>query len=418
MYMGSSAKGADARHQTGKELARPLGGALDTAAVLRVFLNSLRFFAIALATSTLLTAADTDPTPLGRWVSIDFPRDSPVLLVSSTMGSSTARVRGTSMEIDLHASAVLRNVGTKPLAGLTMRVETPDMQAGKGSVKVPSLTALPGETFPVRIDIQILRPLASARSATLSLVQVALDCALFADLTSYGPDLLHSRHSLIVYEMQARREREYLAELLRNHAWAQLRDELNFGLPETSIPHLGFEFVRGPLRTAIHQQDLAVNPVAFNGAPIQPIGGGAQVVGNEVRAPHVEVRRTSNRPVRSAELGWIVRDEQGRDYIAGSTPVSLSAEPIQSVKITESAAVRFLNNTGQPMAIGALRAFVNDVEFGDGKLWIPSRADIDEATSDPILRHELATSPEQQRLAKIYRLRGTAGLIDELKKLN
>jgi hypothetical protein len=70
------------------------------------------------------------------------------------------------------------------------------------------------------------------------------------------------------------------------------------------------------------------------------------------------------------------------------------------------------------MVIGSLRAFVNDVEFTDGKLWIPSRSDIDDATTDPVLRHELANSPEQQRLAKIYRLKGTAGLAEELKRTN
>jgi hypothetical protein len=35
-----SAKGADARHHTIKELASPLGGALNTLPVLRVFLKS------------------------------------------------------------------------------------------------------------------------------------------------------------------------------------------------------------------------------------------------------------------------------------------------------------------------------------------------------------------------------------------
>ena len=35
-----SAKGADARHQSAKELAGCSGGALDTATVLRVFLKS------------------------------------------------------------------------------------------------------------------------------------------------------------------------------------------------------------------------------------------------------------------------------------------------------------------------------------------------------------------------------------------
>jgi hypothetical protein len=40
-YLGS-AKGADARRQTAKELVNPLGGALDAVTVLREFLNSAK----------------------------------------------------------------------------------------------------------------------------------------------------------------------------------------------------------------------------------------------------------------------------------------------------------------------------------------------------------------------------------------
>jgi hypothetical protein len=163
---------------------------------------------------------------------------------------------------------------------------------------------------------------------------------------------------------------------------------------------------------------FAVSPVVFSGAPVQPIGGGAEVAGNEVRGPYVELRKMSNRSVRSLELGWIVRDDHDREFVGGSIPVTLSTEAVQSVKITDSGAMRFSNGIGQPMVIGALRAFVNDVEFSDGKVWIPSRADIDQATNDPVLRHELANSPEQQRLAKIYRLKGTTGLAEELKRTN
>ncbi len=363
-------------------------------------------------------APDPDPSAVGRWVTFDFPRDSPVLPVSFAMGSSTAKIRGTSMVLDLHASFVLRNVGTKPLSGVTMRVEAPDLQSGKGGVTVPSLAAKPGETFPVRLDMEVLRPIAAGRSGTPSLVQVSLDCAVFSDLTAYGPDQLHSRHALLVYELQARRERDYLAALLHNQEWAKLRDELNFGLPDATPHSLGLEFVRGPLAEVVRERAFPVNPVVFSDAPVQPIGGGAQVVGNEVRSPYVELKRTSNRTVRSLELGWIVRDEQGHDFVGGSIPVAFSGDAIQSVKITDSAALRFSNSAGQPMMIGALRAFVNDVEFADGKIWIPTRTDIEGATNDPLLRHELGNSPEQQRLSKIYRLHGTTGLADELKRTN
>ena len=363
-------------------------------------------------------ASEPDPNSVARWLTFDFSRDSPVLLVSFVMGSSTAKPRGSSLVLDLNAQFVLRNVGTKSLSGLSLRVEAPDLQSGKGSIRVPSLMVQPGETFPVRLVMEIVRPIAVGRAGTLSLVEVKLDCALFSDLTAYGPDQLHARHALVVYEMQARREREYLALLLHNKDWAKLRDELNFGLPDAAPRSLGLEFIRGPLSSVAHERAFAVSPVVFSGAPVQPIGGSAQVAGNEVRSPYVELRRTSSRAVRSLELGWIVRDEQGREFVGGSTPVTLSSQAVQSVNITDSAALRFSNGVGQPMVIGALRAFINDVEFSDGKLWIPSRSDIDEATSDPVLRHELSNSPEQQRLAKIYRLRGTNGLAEELRRTN
>ena len=51
-----SAKGADARRQTRGELARSLGGVLDTAAVLRGFLrrsNALQFIAVLAAVGSL-----------------------------------------------------------------------------------------------------------------------------------------------------------------------------------------------------------------------------------------------------------------------------------------------------------------------------------------------------------------------------
>jgi hypothetical protein len=380
-----------------------------------------RFLKLALLTLTVAAytpAADPDTNSVGRWIAFDFPRDSPVLPVSFAMGSYTAKIRGTAMQLDIHTNVVLRNVGSKALSGLTMRVDAQDLPSGKGSVTVPSLMAQPGETFPVRVDMEILRPISAGRNATPSLVQISLDCALFSDLTAYGPDLLHSSHTLLVYEMKARREREYLNTLLQNQQWAKLRDELNFGLPDSPPPHLGLEFIHGPLSSVLREQVFAVSPVSFSGAPVQPIGGGAQVVGNEVRSPHVELRRVSNRSLRSLELGWIVRDDHGRDFVAGSIPVKLSGETIQSVKMTDSGGLRFSNGVGEPMIIGSLRAFVNDVEFSDGKLWIPSRSDIDEATSDPILRHELTNSPEQQRLAKIYRLKGTIGLAEELKRTN
>jgi hypothetical protein len=322
------------------------------------------------------------------------------------------------MAIDLHASLVLRNVGRKTISSLTLRVEAQDLTpSGKGSVIMPSLYVQPGETFPVRIDMELLRPFTVSKSDS-ALVEVSLDCALFNDLSSYGPDKLHSLRALLVYELEAKRDRHYLSALLDGGRLPELRRELNFGLEDALPEQLGLELLQGPRTSSRHEQAVTVNTVSFPSSPVQPIRGAAQVAGNEVRTPQVEVRNTSRRMVRSIEMGWIVRDERGRDFVAGSVPSALRLGPVQTASMSEPGTLRFSRSTGQPMVIGGLMAFVNDVEFADGNLWIPSRSDIDQATNDPILRRELATSPEQQRLADIFRRKGMSGLAEELRRPN
>jgi hypothetical protein len=334
------------------------------------------------------------------------------------MGATTAHPRGVSMAIDLHASLVLRNVGRKPISSLTLRVEAQDLTpSGKGSVIIPSLFVQPGEAFPVRIDMQLLRPFTVPKSNS-AVVEVTLDCALFNDLSYYGPDKLHSLRALLVYELEAKRDRRYLTALLETGRLAELRKELNFGLEDMLPQQLGLELLQGPRASSRREQAVTVSTVSFPSSPVQAIRGAAQVAGNEVRTPQVEVRNTSHRAVRSIEMGWIVRDERGRDFVAGSVASAMPLGPIQTASMSEPGTLRFSRSTGQPMAIGALMTFVNDVEFADGNLWIPSRSDIDEATSDPILRRELATSPEQQRLADIFRRKGMSGLAEALKRRN
>ena len=353
-----------------------------------------------------------------KWLEVEFARDSPVLLVSFSLGPTTARPLGMSMALDLHASLVLRNTGNKPITGLTLRVEAQDLTpSGKGSVTVPSLHVEPGEVFPVRVDMELLRPFSVAKTEG-ALVQVSLDCALFSDLSAYGPNTLGSRRALMVYELEARRDRRYLATLLQTQRLAELREELNFGLQDLSPQQLGLELLHEPRAVARREQPVNVGAVSFPSSPVQTVSGAARVAGNEVRGPEIDVRNTSQKIVRSIDMGWIVRDDRGRDFVAGSVPARMQLGPVQTGRMTETGTLRFSHPTGQPMVIDALMAFVSDVEFADGKLWIPTRVDIDEATSNPVLRRALGSSPEQQRLADIYRRKGISGLAEELRRLN
>jgi hypothetical protein len=64
------------------------------------------------------------------------------------------------------------------------------------------------------------------------------------------------------------------------------------------------------------------------------------------------------------------------------------------------------------LAIEAMTGFVSSVEFADGSMWIPSRADL----GVPQLQRVMAPSGEEQRLIQIYRKKGLAALIAELNK--
>ncbi len=171
-----------------------------------------------------------------------------------------------------------------------------------------------------------------------------------------------------------------MASLLKSQQYDQLRQELNFGLQDVLPQQLGFELTRD-LRPSGRQLPVAVNTMGFPGAPVQAIGGDAQISGNEIHTPRIELRNISRRPVRSVDMGWIVRDERGRDFVAGSVPAAMPLGPVQTAVANETGTLRFSNASGQPLTIGALMAFVSNVEFEDGNLWIPSRTDINEATT-------------------------------------
>ena len=59
-----------------------------------------------------------------------------------------------------------------------------------------------------------------------------------------------------------------------------------------------------------------------------------------------------------------------------------------------------------------MTAFVNNVEYADGRYWIPTRSQL----MDDRLRRVIPPSPEEQRLVQIYRKKGLKALVEELKR--
>ena len=103
-------------------------------------------------------AAQDAAIPQGA-VNVNLPDNSPLSVRSFTVGDSRATARGAALALDLHMAATLFNTGSRRIHGVTLRVVAQEVTlGGKGSVTYPSLNVGPGETFQVRIDMQLMRP--------------------------------------------------------------------------------------------------------------------------------------------------------------------------------------------------------------------------------------------------------------------
>ncbi|MBI4877818.1 MAG: hypothetical protein HY822_24565 [Acidobacteria bacterium] len=344
-------------------------------------------------------------------VRINLPPDSPVTLVSADWGELRATPRGGAMQLDLRAALQLRNAGPRRVRGITLLVLAQNTTpGGKASVSVPSLDVGPGEVFPVRVDLRLLRPLGGG-----PLVEVGLDGVLFEDLSFFGPDRLNSRRLMTAWELEARRDRRYFRSILEARGPEGLRNHVLAALARQSErPRLDVRMARGGRATnAEPEREVQVAFLRLPDAPVEPVTGLARISGNEVRAPRIEVRNRSDRTVRHLEIGWILRDRQGREFLAGSVPAGVSLAPGGRASVAPETALRVSERAGQPVPLEGMTGFVSQVEFSDGKLWIPTR----HALADPRLERLAAPSPEEQRLTEIYRKKGLPALVEELKRL-
>jgi hypothetical protein len=340
---------------------------------------------------------------------INLPADSPVALLSADFSNSTTTARGGTYLVDVRAALSLRNSTQKTIRAVTLAVYAQEVApGGKGSVSVPSLNVTPGETFKVNIAVPLLRPLGPANAAAPS-VEVKLDGVLFDDLSFFGPDTLKSQYAMLRWEMEARRDRKYFKTLLETAGVEAVRKEMIAGLArQDDRRRPGAQMARGRATNTEAEREMQFAFVEIPESPVEALAGSARVALNEARAPRISVRNRSTRPVDHLEIGWIVRDQLGREFLAASMPADLKLAPNQSGDVREEAALRLQD----PVAIQTMTGFVSSVSFADGSLWIPSRS----ALAIPRLREVMPPSPEEQRLLQIYSKKGLGVLIEELKK--
>ena len=346
-------------------------------------------------------------TPNGR---IDLPKDSPVAMVSVDWSGSRAMPRGSAYFVDVRASLSLLNKSQKHIRGVTLAVLAQEVTpGGKGAVKIPSLDVAPGDVFSVRIDESLLRPIGAGEGG--SMVEVRLDGVLFDDLTFYGPDKLNSQRDMTVWELEARRDRKYFKALLDSTGRDGLQREMLSSLSrqaDTAKP--GVQVVRVRSTNVDAEREVQFAFLQVPESPVQPADGVARVAANEARAPRFPIRNVSTRPVRYMEIGWVVKDQTGNEFLAASLPADLSLAPGQTSQVSPDTSLKFPDR----FSIQGMRGFVENVQFADGSYWIPTRNAIDDAQ----LRSLVAPSPEEQRLSQIYSKKGLDALIAELKKFN
>jgi len=126
------------------------------------------------------------------------------------------------------------------------------------------------------------------------------------------------------------------------------------------------------------------------------------------------VRNRGNRAVKYVEMGWIVSDSSNKQYMAGSLPSAdhdIALAPGKSTSLLQDTTLNFTAK-GRPVPVQHMIGFVSQVEFTDGKIWVPNRENL--TTGE--LRNVMPPSAEEQRLSDIYRKRGPEALVAELNR--
>jgi hypothetical protein len=379
-------------------------------------LRSYKILMVCLLVVSGLGRAQDQPLSQSS-IAINLPTDAPVTLVSSESGESRASARGGAMLLDLHMSLKLRNNNAHRIHGVTMIVSAQEVTPGGKASWASWLDVGVGEVFPLQVDIRLLRPLQPQNGP---LVQVGLDGILFNDASFYGPNHLDSRRTMMVWEAEAQRDRQQFRSILSRFGQEGLQrftlDSIN---RQTARPRLDVQVSRGGRATsaaaggAERQAQFAF--LQFPDSPVQPLDGSVRISGNQAKAPHIEVRNRSSKAIRYFEIGWLVKDNQGKEVWAASVPASggdLNLKPGQTGRAQQDTALRFFKGQGEPVAIQGTTGFVSQVEYTDGTIWVPDRTSLENAQ----LLTVLAPSLEEQRLTDLYHKKGLRALIEDLKK--
>ena len=356
-------------------------------------------------------------------VRVTVPPGVPLSIAAIDAGETEINSSGGALLIDLRCTLSVRNTGKSAVRSVSFSVFTQEgTVGGKASVAVPSLNVASDGTFPVRLNLRLLRPLPAPENG---LVNVVVDGVLLADLSFFGPDKLNSRRRLMVWESEAGRDRAYFKAALAAGGKEKLREEILAGFNrQQDRPRLQARPTgrRGRmLSTAARARtgnQIALAFLDVPESPLEALSGFAMVDGRSSESPQITVRNRSPKAVRYFEMGWLVDDADDKRYAAGSLPGPASRVdlgPGQSV--STHAQQRFVfspqsRSGDSQFAIKGMTGYVNHVVFEDDSIWIPSRESLEKAR----LLGVTPASPEEQRLTDLYVNHGIEALITELER--
>ena len=365
--------------------------------------------------TTAIAAAQEASIDLSRGMKVDFAKDAPLAVRGMDLGNSKGTPRASAIVLDMHATLRLQNLSGKRVKGVTLLVVAQEASpGGKGSVAVPALDVPANEEFSVRIDLRMLRPMTAGAGP---LVQVTLDGVLFDDLSFFGDNRLNSKRSLTLWELEARRDRKHLQQVLEARGREGLQQEVVAAINrQGSRPRVDVQVVRrgampreanAPATNLEMDREVQFSFLRMPGAPVDVMAGSVKVAANQAKSPHIELRNREARPIRHLEIGLAMKDTTGREFLAGTVPFDTPLAGKSTAKLTDESTLRVGG-----VVIDSMSSFINNVEYADGNYWIPSRADL----ADPRLARLVSPSPEEQRLVQLYHRKGLDGLIAELKK--
>ncbi|MDE0124790.1 MAG: hypothetical protein OXN97_09475 [Bryobacterales bacterium] len=382
----------------------------------RMFPSRL-FLALAACLLSVAAIAQLGPEADGR-IAVEIPDGVPLSVAAAEFGNSDFEARGGAMVIELSGLIRFRHEGGGAVRAVTLAVRAHEqMMGGRAAVSVPSLHAPRGEEFQVRLNLRMLRPLPAPPGP---LVRISPDAVLFASLAAAGPDRLDSVRKMRVREMEARRDRSYFLAQWRAGGRSGLASAMQASLRrQAARPRLDVR--PGTTGPAVAAPAGSPREVRFaflqdGSVPVILERGTAMVRGTVSDAPRILLRNRSGRGIRRIDVGWLVHDSAGRAYSVGSAPMEDAPGLGTGESLETSASGRFdirAAQAGENLEIAGMSAYVRSVQMEDASVWVPSR----DALQASRLLDAVPVSAEEQRLSQMYRHRGPAAVVDELRKL-